>query len=90
MPTAKKRKPCNKDVTKKLQTELQSLIAYGCYNSKSVLKSGDSAKKSNVMKRINNLYMPKVGNSDNLSHVESFLEGKGKYKYLFETSEDSI
>ena len=88
MATTKKRKTNNLYVTKKLQTELQSLIAYGCYDSPSVLKAGDSAKKSDVMKKIHDLYMPSMGKGDHFSHVEMFLEGKGKYKYLFEKSDD--
>ena len=88
MATTKKRKPNNLYVTKKLQTELQSLIAYGCYDSPSVLKAGDSAKKSDIMKKIHDLYMPLMGKGDHFSQVEMFLEGKGKYKYLFEKSDD--
>lgn len=87
--STKKRKPNNKYVTKKLQTELQALIAYGCYHSTSVLMSGDSAKKSDIMKKIHSLYMPKMGAGDHLSNVELFLEGRGKYKDLFEKSDNS-
>ena len=83
--TKKKCKLNNRDVTKKLQTELQALIAYGAYDSDQVLRGGDSCCKDDVIKKINNLYMPNIANNDNLSHVEMFLEGKGKYSYFFET-----
>ena len=69
MATTKMRKTNNLYVTKKLQTELQSLIAYGCYDSPSVLKAGDSAKKSDIMKKIHDLYMPSMGKGDHFSHV---------------------
>ena len=74
----------NKNVLKKLQTELQALIAYGCYDSKQVLKSGNSAKKNDIINNLCNLYMTKLNSSDHLSQVEAFLEGQGKYSYLFE------
>ena len=83
--SVKKRKPNNKDVTKKLQTELQATIAYGCYDSNQVLRSGKSCRKDDLVTKINQLYMPKTDDEDNLSHVEMFLEGKGKYTYLFDT-----
>ena len=84
--SAKKKKP-NNDVTKKLQTELQALMAYGCYDSPSVLQAGDSAKKSGVSREILRLYMPSGQDGDHLSHVDKLLEGKDKYRYLFEVVE---
>ena len=81
----KRRKPSNKDVTKKLQTELQALIAYGCYDSKNALNGGQSHRKDDLIKKINDLYMPKSGDDEHLSHVDMFLEGKGKYSYFFDT-----
>ena len=81
----KKHKSNNKDVTKKLQTEMQATIAYGCYDSPQVLRSGNSCRKDDLVKKINDLYMPKPNDDDSLSHVEMFLEGKGKYSYLFDT-----
>ena len=59
----KKHKTNNKGVSKKLQKELHALIVYGCYKSASVLKSGDSSKKSDIMEKIHSLYMPKVDHS---------------------------
>ena len=72
-------------ITKKLQTKLQSLIAYGCYDSDSVLKSGTSSKKKDLSKKIAKLYRPS-GNTDDdfISYVELFMQGKGKFKYLFD------
>ena len=74
----------NKNVSKKLQTKIQALIAYGCYDSNQVLKAGDSMTKKDIIQRIRDLFMPKIDNEDSLSHVESFLEGKGKYCHLFD------
>ena len=82
--SSKRHKPNNKNVSKKLQTELQALIAYGCYDSDQVLKAGDSTTKKDIIQQIRDLFMPKIDNEDSLSHVESFLEGKGKYCHLFD------
>ena len=65
----KKHKSNNKDVTKKLQTEMQATIAYGCYDSPQVLRSGNSCRKDDLVKKINDLYMPKPNDDDSLSHV---------------------
>ena len=86
MPRDKKKNP---DVTKRLQTELQSLVAYGCYDSNAVLKKGTSAKRIDIIKILLNNYMPHK-NSDHLSQVELLLEGKGKYAHLFHRDDRGI
>ena len=84
-PVSKKNNNNVSVITKKLQTELQSLIAYGCYDSDSVLKSGTSSKKSDLSKKIGQLYRPSsVPNDDFVSYVELFMQGQGKFKYLFD------
>ena len=42
--------------------------------------------KKDIIKKTRDLFMPKIDNKDNLSHVESFLEGKGKYSCFFDQS----
>ena len=86
--SAKKKNP-NNDVTKKLQTELQALLAYGCYNSPSVLQTGDLGRKSDTLKEISRLYMPSGQDEDHLSHVDKLLEGKDKYRCLFEVVDNA-
>ena len=82
MPRPRKR---NLAIPKRLQTELQALIAFGCYDSDSVLKCGKSAKKSTLLAKLHTLYMPSNNHdSDHVSQIELLLEGKGKYKHLFE------
>ena len=82
MPRPRKR---NLAIPKRLQTELQALIAFGCYDSDSVLKCGKSAKKSTLITKLHTLYMPSNNHdSDHVSQIELLLEGKGKYKHLFE------
>ena len=74
----------NATITKRLQTELQSLIAFSCYDSKEILQCGKSAKRSAVVDRLLNMYMPSSNqNDDRMSHVEQLLEGYGKFKHLF-------
>ena len=79
--------PCTKRnaiITKRLQTELQSLLAFSCYDSKMILQCGKSAKKSTVIDRMLGMYMPSSNpNDDRMSHVEQLLEGYGKFKHLF-------
>ena len=82
-----RKKPENTDVTKRLQTELQALIAFGCYDSNSILKCGKSANKTTIMEKILKMYMPADGCEDHMSHVEQLLEGRGKYTYLINKEE---
>ena len=97
MPKRKKRKTAGGAkggakslVTKRLQTELQSLIAYACYDSKEVLQGGESGTKTMIINRLYEAYMPSnLANDDRISFVEMFLEGSNKFKYLFESFEDS-
>ena len=78
-PVSKKNNNNVSVITKKLQTELQSLIAYGCYDSDSVLKSGTSSKKSDLSKKIGQLHRPSsVPNDGFVSYVELFMQGQGK------------
>ena len=61
-------------VTKRLQTELQSLIAYACYDSKEVLQGGESCTKTFIVNRLYEAYMPSnLANDDRISFVEMFL-----------------
>ena len=78
-------------ITKRLQTELQANIAFACYDSDKVHKSGDSANQQKVQTKIFEMYQPVKSSdtdediySDNMSHVKLLLEGEGVYKYLFE------
>ena len=80
-------------IPKRLQTELQATIAYGCYDSDLLLRSGDSAKQSTLQQQIFDMYMPDKNvdiENDQLSEIELFLAGEGKYKYLFEREKDYV
>ena len=80
----------NPDISKRFQTELQSLVAYACYDSNEVLRRGTSAKREAVINKIASLYFPSNNNGgDRMSYVEMLLEGKGRFKYLFKDREVS-
>ena len=75
-------------ISKRLQTELQSLIAFSCYDSKDVLRCGKSAKKQTLIDNLGKLYMPSNKPDDeHVSHVEQFLEGIGMFTCLFKRNE---
>ena len=77
-------------VTKRLQTELQSLIAYASYDSKAVLQGGVSASKAMLIVRLYEAYMPSpLADDDRISFLEMFLGGMNKFKCLFIQSEES-
>ena len=76
----------NSDIPKRLQTELQSLVAFACYDSNQVLKRGTSAKRETIIQKIASLYFPSNSAGDQLSFVELMLEGKGRFRYLFNDS----
>ena len=79
-------------ITKRLQTELQATIAFACYDSSLGLQSGDSTKQATLQRQIFDSYMP-VNSSDKeddrMSQMELFLEGEGKFKYLFEIEKEN-
>ena len=80
-------------VPKRLQTELQATIAFSCYDSDLLLRSGDSAKQSTLCQQMFDMYMPDKRlnkDKDRLSEIELFLEGEGKYKYLFEREKENV
>ena len=74
-------------IKKRLQTELQATIAFSCYDSSSLLQSGDSTKQATLQQQIFDSHVP-VNSSDEeddrMSQMKLFLEGEGKFKYLFE------
>ena len=76
-------------ITKRLQTELQALIAFACYNSDEILECGKSSKRQTVVNNMLCLYMPLSNGDDKVSYVEQFLEGLGKFKYLFIEKENT-
>ena len=86
--------PCPRNVrpkssiSKRLQTELQSLIAFSYFDSKDVLRCGKSAKKQTLIDNLFKLYMPyNKPDDEHVSHVEQFLEGIGVFSCLFERKE---
>ena len=84
MPRNKAKETLNPGISKRLQTEFQSLIAFACYDSDAVLKAGKSAKRSTLITKIEQMYMPSnIRYSDHVSYIELFLEGKGRFKHLF-------
>ena len=76
----------NSDIPKRLQAELQSLVAFACYDSNELLKSGTSVKRETIVQKIANLYFPSNSAGDRISFVELLLEGKGRFRYLFNDS----
>ena len=75
-------------ISKRLQTELQSLIAFSCYDSNDVLRCGKSAKKQTLIDNLFRLYMPcNKPNDEHVSQVEQLLEGIGVFSCLFERTD---
>ena len=79
--------------TKRLQTELQSMIAYACYNSDYILTSGKTMKNEVLCDTIFDLYMPSPRETEDveeeaMSHVDMCLNGLGKFKGLWNMDED--
>ena len=58
--------PCSSNPirTECLQTKLQATIAYACYDSDVILKSGDSAKVKELSQKIFDMYMPAADSDD--------------------------
>ena len=60
-------------VKKRLQTELQSLIAFAAYNSAAVLQGGTSGSKNMITARLYEAYMPSSLVSDDcITLLDSF------------------
>lgn len=71
-------------VSKTLQTELQAMIAFVCYDSNELRDSGKTMKKDVLAQKLYDLYMPPNSKKDNrLRMIEMFLIGSGKFKGLF-------
>ena len=86
-----KRKPNEYKVTQKLKIELQSLISYACYDHNEVTKLGKSIKKEDVQNRMFKLHMPSNNSRDDrISQVDMFLQGKGRFKGLFECDKNEF
>ena len=76
--------------TKRLQTELQSLVAYGAYDSPDLCGAGTSMTQQKQIDTLQFLYFPSNNENDNrMSHVDLFLKGKNKYKYMFSKFDDT-
>ena len=74
--------------TKRFQTELQSTVAYGVYDSKEILGAGTSSNEATLKAKLKALYFPTTNSTDErVSHVEKLLERNGKYQHLFEEGE---
>jgi len=76
-------------VPKTLHSELQRLVAFACYDSKEILRSGNTLKKDTLIKKMYELYMPSQSNKDHYSMVEQFLDGVSCFKFLFEEEDGS-
>ena len=75
---------------KALQSELQALIAFACYESEEVIGSGHDIKMDTQIQKMYQMFMPNPGNDDHISLVEQFLQGKGCFQYLFEHEEGEL
>ena len=68
-------------ITKTLQTEIQAMIAYACYDSDSICDSGVTMPKAKLVTKLYHLYMPPNNkNDDRLGMVKLFLSGSGQFK----------
>ena len=75
--------------TKRFQTELQSLVAYGAYDTKDILGAGTSSNVPTLVEKLRELYFPPSNPADErVSHVENLLERNGKYSHLFEEGDN--
>ena len=71
-------------ITKHLQTELQATIAFACYDSTEILQSGKSMRRDDIKDFLCKLYLPPNDKDDErISNVYMFLEGKGRFKAMF-------
>ena len=52
-------------VIKTLQTEIQALIAYACYNSNEIYNSGITMLKAKLVTKLFHMYMPPLNKHDN-------------------------
>ena len=72
-------------VPSRLMSELQSTIAFTCYDNDQDLKTGKSNKIKVLKQKMLQLYMPPFNlNDDRISYVELILSGRGVFKYLFD------
>ena len=75
---------------KTLQSELQALIAFACYESDHMIGSGHDMTHQDQKEKMYNMYMPDPDKKDHISYVEQFLQGEGCFKYLFEKDEGEL
>ena len=77
--------------TKRFQTELQSLVAYGAYNTEELSGAGSSLNVMTLIDLMKVLYFPPTNKKDDrVSHVERLLERNGKYKHLLKEDEKGL
>ena len=77
--------------TKRFQTKLQSLVAYGAYNTEEMSGAGSSSNVLTLIDLMKVLYFPPTNKKDDrVSHIERLLERNGKYSHLFEEGEKGI
>ena len=75
--------------TKKFQTELQSLVAYGVYDGKEILGASTSSSVPTLIEKLRKMYFPPTNAADErVSHVENLLERNRKYSHLFEEGDN--
>ena len=72
-------------ITKRLQIELQSSLAFSIWDSTGICNAGKSMKKAVMLKTMEKMYFPKLNKKDDrMSAVDLFLAGQGKFKYFFD------
>ncbi|KAI2489249.1 hypothetical protein MHU86_25344 [Fragilaria crotonensis] len=74
------------NVTKKLMTEMQALIAFACYDSPTIAQGGDSMTESTMAEMMTALYF---GGDDPeiISYLDQFINGLHRFTGLFANSE---
>jgi hypothetical protein len=74
------------NVTKKLMSEMQALIAFACYDSPAIAQGGDSMTQHSMAESMTALYF---GGDDPeiISYLDQFINGLHRFTGLFTSSE---
>ena len=70
------------NVTKKLMTEMQALIAFVCYDSPAVAQGGDSMTENLMAESMTALYFGGV-DPEVISYLDQFIIGLHRFTGLF-------
>ena len=71
-------------VSQRLLSELQALIAFACYNSPYIFRSGESLKDVIIMEKMYQYCFGDPNQPDLVPFVDHFLSGVSKFQGVFE------